>query len=463
MSEKIISSIFLLLSVITLSNSGPISPELQTQKYLKAYKQFATDLLTSDPTYYVDTGNRNLVKASGIAPYSIGHLLALLNHQETWSIPSKTDFPTALRLSNDEITKAFILLQQKLNSEGDRITYMFSNIFTNQNTSTPSGSELGAETSILGMEDWDQGSAATIINAQIALQTFGNIYGDGDLIPYGGWYGLELENSTRGVFLNTLTYSSEWWSQAGKVTNIGRQHFGADTRTVEFLSYNGIMGYYEDDQFLSIGFPFTDPTKTFVLVQPKRNISELTSADLKQMLETSPLGWITKKSTVEFPVMDFSIYGSSSSQFSKMGISSTFCNKDSSEENILQQISQRIHLKVNIDGVTASSATAVDISKNENPSIPYGQSEGSTPEVNDIEYHQGREVNTYESNEVSEEPLRFDQPFFWYLNDRTVGPMFFGSVTSFKNVVDYLSKEEYDLVEGLQTFAHWSCKFSPAH
>ncbi|CAG7830434.1 unnamed protein product, partial [Allacma fusca] len=47
-------------------------------------------------------------------------------------------------------------------------------------------------------------TAAAEINARIAVQTFGRIYGT--LIPEGGWWGLPFFNYTQGILTNTFHF-----------------------------------------------------------------------------------------------------------------------------------------------------------------------------------------------------------------------------------------------------------------
>jgi hypothetical protein len=417
--------------------------------YVKAFKQFSTDLLCLEPTF-VSKG------VSGASTFGVGYLMALIN-QQVWKI-RMDGFERATRVPSSKMTEAYHVLLKKLEYDPDN--YIFSNIFTSQfNISIPYSVTSDLSTEIQTMEIWGK-DAPAVINSQIAIQTFGKIWGT--LVPEAGWYGPGIESYTKAVFTNTFYYSNKWRSP---LVDIGTLDFTGEGK-VPFLEYNENVGFYETMKYSLYSVPVQGDKKSVVFLLPKTSHSDFLLEFVKDTFQLLPSDLRNKNVNLQFPAMNFTIPTSYTSQLKKLGIRKTFCNKSPKEENFMQKISQQIHIAINADKVEFAAATGVDLNNYKEYSEKFNIlptddffTESETCLDCSCMDDKKRTIVYNKSTQVSDH-VRVDSPFFWYLNDEQIGPMFFGFVSSIK---DYDTYSAYKMnststtLDGTEEYSHWAC------
>ncbi|CAL8110155.1 unnamed protein product [Orchesella dallaii] len=166
-----------------------------------------------------------------------------------------------------------------------------------------------------------------------------------------------------------------------------------------------------------------------------------------------------------------------------MGINNTMCNWKEGHENFLQPVAQALYFYLDPEKFEIAAATGAQLNNNEafkastglhksstnNNDEPSGNSPGGryrsaiSEDEEDIDLEET--INPAKhldlvGDQIHAEKITFDRPFYWYLKDEVVGPVFTGLVNSFKTYREQVVAVE-EAFDDMYKYQFWSC--GPKH
>lgn len=174
-----------------------------------------------------------------------------------------------------------------------------------------------------------------------------------------------------------------------------------------------------------------------------------------------------------------------------MGVNNTMCNWKDGNKNFLQPVAQTLYFYLDSEKFEVAAATGAQLNNNEEfqattgfPKTATIISTNNAASVKTTENEKNNEVKSrsrfrsaledIESDEVIDparhldlvgdqihaEKIVFDRPFYFYLKDEVIGPVFTGLVNSYKTYKDQVVAVE-EAFDDMYKYQFWSC--APKH
>jgi len=103
----------------------------------------------------------------------------------------------------------------------------------------------------------------------------------------------------------------------------------------------------------------------------------------------------------------------------------------------------------------ADESSSVEVDVEERPT-DYEEDNTSSSESGETSSGARKQYKFLNENNYETETIRFDKPFYWYLQDEVLGPVFIGAVNSFKTYRQQSAAVD-ELFDDMYKYQFWSC------
>ncbi|CAL8110109.1 unnamed protein product [Orchesella dallaii] len=351
-------------------------------EYISNFENFTDHLVhileTSEPTEH----------RPGVhlyTPFSIGYMLANI-YESLWPVPVK-EIPEAIFTLKKYVATDYAALLRLFKKRHFRISSTIFSRFGNV-TKPPTFKQLLTQVISLDVHQ-NRTEFKESLREILGRGTKGHL--EGELLPKqeAAWREI-FDNSTHGVYINTLHFKSDWDRPWKEIED--RKFY--DNALVPFMELKGEYPYAEADNASAVKIDLQASTKQIILFKP-HDFTSVTDMRriVREMLNNESL-WRMENVTVQMPMLNVTNLSQPSDKFPFMGVMDTFCRGRYMEPSQFyynqHPLAHANHFEFTVDSLEIASASGSLVAYQNNreflPKPPANQSHQESGSESNVDY-----------------------------------------------------------------------------